>query len=104
MTTTRRYQVIRNAIANKQNLAAFYDNYYRVFSPHTIGHTGLEARVLGLQFAGGSSRGLAHGGNWRCFAIDRLEDVEVVAGSWHTLDTHSRPQTCIRVVDLEVSY
>jgi len=74
--------------------------------PHVIGK-GKDgaAKALSLQFAGETSSGsLPKGGEWRCMAVDEMLNVEVIAGDWHTLANHSRPQSCVKQVDVEVNY
>ena len=40
--------------------------------------------------------------NWRCLAVDKLLQVELLQGSWHTAPNYSRPQTCIAQVEMDV--
>ena len=102
---TRNYQLIKQAMENRSNVRASYDGFTRDFSPHALGRKGLEERVLGYQFAGQSTTGLGPDGsaeNWRCFFISTIRSCEIIDGRWHTGRNHSRPQTCIADLDLEV--
>jgi hypothetical protein len=59
---------------------------------------------LCYQFAGGSNsaESLASegGGVWRCFAVDKLSQVELRMGAWHT-EPRSHRQTCIDDIDFD---
>jgi hypothetical protein len=99
MTT---YHLIRQAIIDQNQVTCSYQGLYRECCPHCIGTKRGRLHVLMFQFAGQSSRGLPPGGNWRCMDIDDLTQVTVQSGPWHTDPRHSRPQTCIDVVDIEV--
>jgi hypothetical protein len=99
---TNNYQLLRQAIVEGKQAVFDYQGYEREVCPHTIGlKAGLE-KVLTFQFAGGSSSGLAAGGQWRCLFISDITNVRIREGEWHTRDAHSRPQTCIDHVDVEV--
>lgn len=98
------YMTIRDAVLKQLIITARYDGYDREFCPHSIGRKGTEEHVLGYQFAGSSRSGLPVGGQWRCFVIARLQNVSTRNGPWRTGYSHSRPQTCIDQVDVEVPY
>ena len=66
-----------------------------------VGKDGSEM-VLSYQFAGQSSKGLPAGGEWRCMRVADINDATTRIGEWHTADNHSRPQTCVKLIDLEV--
>ena len=60
--------------------------------------------MLCYQYGGGSESGLKPPGapeNWRCLAVENFRDVEFVEGTWWTAPNHSRPQTCVVVVDVD---
>jgi len=58
---TNVYDVIRQAIIDRQQVVCLYNGYVRECCPHAIGTTNGTARVLVYQFAGDSSRGAASG-------------------------------------------
>jgi hypothetical protein len=93
------YRLVRKAIARKQQVLAFYRGYYREMCPFLIGisrHGRLQA--LFYQFAGESSQQIGPPGspdNWRCIAVDELEDVRLRDGDWHSAPNHTRPETCV---------
>lgn len=104
-TTT--YTTIRDAILNKQQVVAHYNGFIREMCPHAIGHKAGVEQALFYQFAGNSSKGrITHDdkNNWRCLTLSTLKDVSVRDGEFHTFENHSRPSTCIDVIDVEVSF
>lgn len=61
-----------------------------------------EEKVLSFQFGGSGNSPLPAGGEWRCMAIAEMHDVQTREGPWHTRNKHSRPQTCVKIIDFEV--
>jgi len=101
------YDLIRQAILTKAQVFATYGGYPREMCPHVIGTKWGRVNALFYQFAGSSSTGIGPAGspdNWRCVHIDQLEDVALQEGPWHTAPNHTRPQTCVDEVDVEVSF
>jgi len=61
--------------------------------------------VLCFQFGGDSQSGLKPVGasdNQRCLTVENLGQVELINRPWQTAENHSRPQTCIEEVELDV--
>jgi hypothetical protein len=106
MQTSEKYNVIRQAIINKHQIVAIYQGYVREMCPHCIGWKNGKEQALFYQFGGSSERGLGADGssaNWRCIPIAGLFQVEEREGEWHTCkSSHSRPQTCVGQIDVEV--
>jgi hypothetical protein len=100
------YQVLREAILKKQQVIATYNGYQREMCPHALGNKKGKEHCLFYQFGGQSSSGSIIPGsekNWRCIAVSGLKEVSVREGQWHTAYNHSKKQTCIDDVDVEVS-
>jgi hypothetical protein len=96
------YELIKQAIRNKQQVVATYKDYYREMCPHALGTKNQKKQCLFYQFGGQSkSGGLPE---WRCIPVDGLTDVSIQDGLWHTSDNHSRLSTCIDVIDVEILY
>lgn len=93
-------ELLREAIAGKRCVEAVFGGYRRGLCPHVLGRKDGELRVLCFQYAGGSSRGLAPGGDWRCLPLSGLSQVSLVGGRWRT-KPHSQPQSCIDEVEIE---
>jgi hypothetical protein len=97
---------IRAAIIHRRPIAALYRERRRLLCPHLLGWNRYRRlRVLCYQFGGDSESGLEPTGapdNWRCMAVEHLDHVELLDGTWQTAENHSRPQTCIEEVELDV--
>ena len=101
------YELIKEAILNKKQLIATYNNRERHLCPHVLGKKGIRDQALFYQFGGESSSGLEPDGspnNWRCMFLDELSDIQLQDGEWHTAPNHSRPQTCVDDVEVEVQF
>ena len=101
------YSLIRQAIIKKQQVVATYDGCVREMGPHVIGTNNGRSQALFYQFGGSSKSGLGpagSGANWRCIPIEGLSHVSVREGPWHTAPTHSREQSCVDLIDAEVSH
>ena len=104
---TSNYRIIREAIINKQQIIAVYHGYPREMCPHVIGTKHGRPQALFYQFGGSSKSGLSPVGslaNWRCIPVDDLTNVSARNGQWHTASNHSRKQTCVDLVDVEVTF
>ena len=100
-------EMIREAILRKRIVVATYRNHRRLMCPHTLGWKNGREHALLYQFNGTSDSGLGSPGstrNWRCVFVDELENVLVQDGDWHTCTIHTRPQTCVDIIDVEVGY
>ncbi len=95
------YQLLRAAVLNRQQAQFYYDGHLRVCCPHAVGMRDGKRRVMAFQFGGGSSNGLPPGGQWRCFEIVKIDGLGVQDGPWHTGSSHTRPNSCITIVDVE---
>ena len=99
------YRIVRTAIEGRRPISAFYHDYHRLFCPHRLGRNREgRFRVLCYQYGGESETGLKPPGspdNWRCIALDKLSNVEVLDGAWHTAPNHSRPASCIVEADVD---
>lgn len=98
------YDLFRQAILGRKQITCMYQGHRRELCPHTLGHSEGEEMALSFQFAGGSSKGLPPGGQWRCMFLAEVTDAQIRDGEWHTSTGHSRPQTCVKDVDVEVDY
>jgi hypothetical protein len=102
-TTLSIYAVIRKAVLDRSQMTCIYNGYIRESCPHAIGHTDGIPRVLVYQFAGASASGLPLGGEWRCMDISAMTQVRTCPGAWHTGIGHTKPQTCVKQVDLDIT-
>ena len=101
------YDIIREAILTHSSISATYDNHYREMTPHVLGLKGTSPHALFYQYGGTSGSGLGPPGaarNWRCVFISKLSEVRLIPGVFHTAPNHSRPQTCVNAIDVEVTF
>lgn len=99
------YNLVRDALLNRQSITAMYDGYRRDLSPHLIGlNKNDEEQALFVQFGGGSKSGLPPGGSWRCMTLSKLSQVVVLTGAaWHDgVSAGIKPQSCVRTIDVGV--
>jgi hypothetical protein len=98
------YETLRDAATRRQPVVATYDGQPRLLCPHVGGRKSGRLHVLCYQFGGGSnsaeSLAADGGGVWRCFAVDKLSQVELRMGAWHT-EPRSPGQTCIDNIDFD---
>lgn len=92
--------LLEHAIVHREQVVANYDGEVREFCPHALGTKERLRHVLAYQFAGSSTSGLPHGGQWRCFAVDRLVNAYSRPGPWHTAANVFNAQSCLDVVDI----
>ena len=59
--------------------------------------------VFAFQFGGDTTSRLPPQGDWRCLDLAGVTDVQVRAGRWHSGTRHTKTQTCIQFVDVDVN-
>ncbi len=101
------YEKLKYAILNKKQVVAFYDGCRREMCPHTLGTKKGHQSCLFYQFGGETSKGRVPTevpADWKAMFVNKLTNVVVQDGEWHTNNNHSRRQTCIDYVDVEVTH
>jgi hypothetical protein len=97
---------LRAAIVHRRPIAALYRGRRRLLCPHLLGwNRHRQLHVLCYQYGGDSESGLLPPGasdNWRCLVVENLSQVELLDGPWQTAQNHSRIQTCIQDIELDV--
>jgi hypothetical protein len=97
------YDLIRNAVLERDSLSARYQGHLRIFSPVLLGTKAGEPHVLGYQFDGTSREPLRPDGspeNWRCLRVSELTGVNLLPGIWHIARKRQGSQNCIDQVDV----
>ena len=99
------YELLRLAAIRRQPVAAMYDGRPRLLCPHVLGRKAGQRHAFVYQFGGSSSRSLPtvpeRLGVWRCLAVEKLSQVALREGEWHS-EPRSRRQTCIDEIDFDV--
>ena len=99
------YALLRASAARKVPITAIYDGLPRLLCPHLLGRN-KEGRLRAFcyQFGGESGSGLRIApeglGGWRCIAVDKLSQVALQTGAWHTEPRAGR-QHCIAEVEFD---
>ena len=98
------YELLRGAAIRRQPVTATYDGPPRLLCPHVGGRKSGRRNVFCYQF-GGSSNSVEplapeDRGVWRCLAVEKLSQVELRTGTWHT-ESRSPRQTCINEIDFD---
>lgn len=95
------YLLFREAILTRRQVVCVYQGHQRELCPHALGHTDGREKALSFQFAGGSSKGLPPGGEWRCMFLDQVSHAQLRSGGWRTGAGHANPQSCVQDIDLQ---
>ena len=99
------YELLRWAAIRRQPVAATYDGQPRLLCPHVGGRKSCGRNVFCYQFGGSSNTagplGPKGSGVWRCLAVEKLNQVELRTGPWHT-ESRAGRQTCIDEVDFDI--
>src|SRR5205085_8282167 len=93
------YKLFRRAISERQQVVCTYRHLYRETCPYTLGYKDGQEKALVFQFAGESSQRLPPQGQWRCFFLSEVREPVMRRGPWHGGSSHSRPQTCVDIID-----
>ena len=66
------------------SVAAVYQGQPIALSPHVLGTTQGQRRVIGYEFEPGDDDPSNTVGGWHCFVVDDLMDVRPILGTWRT--------------------
>ena len=103
MTPSHTYNLFAEAIKNQKQITCTYNGRHRELCPIILGYKDGQEKALTYQFAGDSEKGLPSGGQWRCLFLSRVRYVQLRDGPWHSGDSHTQPQGCVEIVDLDVN-
>lgn len=100
------YNLIKQAIKNRQCVTCIYKGHKRKMTPHVIGTKGGVQQALFYQYGGTSNSGLSSNSarNWRCIQVNEIESLLINSDSFQTANNHSRTQTCVDFIDVEINY
>jgi len=98
------YRLIWQAVRARKQITCIYGGRYREACPHILGYKKLgQEAVFVFQFGGDSTSRLPPQGDWRCFDLAGVTDVQLRDGRWHSGTHHTKTQTCIQFVDVDVN-
>jgi len=91
------------AAVQHRPIMALYDGTRRLLCPHVLGYNQPgEWRVFCYQYGGETKSGplpSSGEGIWRCLALRKLSNVEMLDGRWHT-EPHA-PQRCVEHIEID---
>jgi hypothetical protein len=97
------YALFEQAMRARKQIVCMYGGYRRELYPIILGHSQGHEKALTYQFAGESKSGLPPGGEWRCLWLSKVSDVRLQDGPWRFTSSHTQPQGCVEIVDLDVN-
>ncbi len=96
------YVLFAQAMAARRPVACLYQGHPRAICPIILGHSDGAEKALTWQFAGSGSQG-AVSGQWKCLALAEVSNAQIIDAPWRAGQQHSRAQTCVKNVDLDVN-
>jgi hypothetical protein len=90
-------------MAARKQILCVYGGYPRELCPIILGHSQGQEKALTYQFGGQSKSGLPPQGEWRCLWLSKASNVELRDGPWLAGSSHTQPQGCVEVVDLDAN-
>ncbi len=97
------YRLFEQAMRERRPVSCVYGGYPRELCPIILGHSRQQEKVLTYQFGGQSKSGLPPEGEWRCLWLAKVSAVRLRDGPWRTGSSHTQPQGCVEIVDLDVN-
>ena len=100
---SRTYTLFEEAMIGLKQVVCMYEGHSRELCPVILGHSQGHEKALVFQFAGRGRSRLPPGGQWKCLWLSKVADVQLRDGRWIAGSRHSRKQSCVEAVDLDVN-
>jgi hypothetical protein len=97
------YTLFEQAMRTRKQIICMYDDCAREVCPVILGHSKGQEKALTYQFAGQSKSGLPPGGEWRCLFLSKVNKARLRDGPWLVGSSHTQPQGCVEIVDIDVN-
>jgi hypothetical protein len=97
------YHLFEQAMRARKQIVCVYDGYPRELCPIILGHSQGQEKALTYQVGGQSKSGLPPGGQWRCLWLSKVSNLQLRDGPWRVGSSHTQPQGCVEIVDLDVN-
>jgi hypothetical protein len=97
------YRLFEQAMRAHKQIICMYGGYAREICPVILGHSEGQEKALTYQFAGQSRSGLPQRGEWRCLFLAKVTKARLRDGPWLVGSSHSQPQGCVQIVDIDVN-
>jgi hypothetical protein len=97
------FQLIKQAILEKNLITAVYHERWRELCPHVLGWKGEREHALFFQVGGDGAKGIRSTGAWRCLNLDELTEVEMHEGEFVTgPGYYDNPQKCVDKAEVQI--
>ena len=96
------YDTIRSSMELGKPVRVIHKGHERFMCAHTLGHTNGYQQALLYQYGGSTSKGPLTAPEWRCLRLHDVTQIEIIDDAWHTGHNHSRPQTCVKDISMQV--
>ena len=97
------HRLIETAVVHRRPITALYDGVPRLLCPHVLGfNEPNQYRAFCYQYGGESwsaPQPITSHGIWRCIALEKLRNVELLDGPWQT-EPHAR-QRCVSHIEVD---
>jgi hypothetical protein len=103
IVTSANYDLFEQAMRRRKQVVCMYNGHPRELCPIILGHSQGQEKALTYQVGGKSSSGLPPAGEWRCLFLSKVSNAQLRDGPWLVGSSHTQPQGCVQVVDLDVN-
>ena len=97
------YSLFEQAMRMRKRIACTYGGHPRELCPVILGHSQGQEKALTYQVGGESESGLLRAGEWRCLFLSKVSNAQLSDGPWLIGSSHTQPQGCVQIVDLDVN-
>jgi hypothetical protein len=97
------YGLFEQAMRLRKRIVCVYNGQPRELCPVILGHSQEQEKALTYQVAGKSRSGLPPAGEWRCLFLSKVSKAQLRDGPWLVGSSHTQPQGCVQIVDLDVN-
>jgi hypothetical protein len=94
------YRLFAHAMVSRRQVLCTYNDHHREICPIILGQTEGEEMALVYQFGGQTESRLPE---WKCFRLADVSDVRLCEGEWVNGSRHSRRQSCVKDVEIDVN-
>ncbi|HMA72247.1 MAG TPA: hypothetical protein VKP67_12270 [Xanthobacteraceae bacterium] len=103
LVSSANYAWFEQAMRMRKQIVCMYGGCRRELCPIILGHSQGQEKALTYQFGGQSKSGLPAQGEWRCLWLSKVTNVRLRDGPWFAGSSHTQPQGCVEIVDLDVN-
>jgi hypothetical protein len=101
--TSANYDLFEQAMRRRKQVVCMYNGHPRELCPIILGHSQGQEKALTYQVGGKSASGLPPAGEWRCLFLSKVSNAQLHDGPWLVGSSHTQPQGCVQIVDLDVN-